>query len=114
MIATWRMRGWDLWGGAVMGTAGRRRGLDGWPGQRRVDVGGVKGKECRVVGGCGGASNCGSGQLCGGAEGWAGVVWSVRGRGSEEGGCDAFQWDGDASSSMSIFIFRSRFVQALL
>ena len=33
--------GWDLWGaGAVMGTAGRRGGWDGWPGQRRVDVSG--------------------------------------------------------------------------
>ena len=41
--ASWRVRGWDLWGaGAVMGTAGRRRGWDGWPGQRLVDVGGVR------------------------------------------------------------------------
>ena len=43
VTASWRVRGWDLWGaGAVMGTAGRRRGWDGWPGQRRVDVGGVR------------------------------------------------------------------------
>ena len=54
-IARWQVRlggrsdcelagaGWDLWGvGAVMGTAGRRRGWDGWPGQRRLDVGGVR------------------------------------------------------------------------
>ena len=45
-IASWRVRGWDLWGaGAVMGTAGRRRGWDGWPGQRLVDVGGVRREE---------------------------------------------------------------------
>ena len=30
--------GW--WG--RLGTAGRRRGWDGWPGQRRLDVGGVR------------------------------------------------------------------------
>ena len=60
-IASWRVRGWDLWGaGAVMGNAGRRRGWDGWPGQRRVDVGGVRREGVSVVGGCGGASNCGA------------------------------------------------------
>ena len=38
--ASWRVRGGDLQGvAAVLGTAGRLRGWDGWPGQRRVDVG---------------------------------------------------------------------------
>ena len=49
--ASWRVRGGDLWGaGAVLGTAGRRRGWDGWPGQRRVDVGGVRREGNGLVG----------------------------------------------------------------